>query len=217
MVEFVSLIEEALIYLSERTTIPYYTKLMPRGAEFPRPEFVYLSEETLNLIAGVLVGYANRDVKRELENLRGQRRKLYFSLLRTFFPKPIDLVKVLIALNDWAPTMHPNYLIMLAEVVALNKEKMLRLDKLYLKAKDYKDGLLYTEQDKYDFVEALRAEGLLPDDAEIRPEDLDRTYPLLLINYFSILIHGYFFYELDRVFKEYVRIFGVGDKWVPNK
>jgi len=217
MRDFVSLIEEALIYLSERTTIPYYTKLMPKGAEFPRPEFVYLSKETLNLIADVLIGYADGNVKRKLENLRGQRRKFYFSLLRAFFPKPINLPKVLIALHDWAPTMNPTYLIMLAELVALNKEKMLRLDKLYLKAMDYKDGVLYTEQDKYDFVETLRAEGLLPDDEEIRPEDLDRTYPLLLINYFSILIHGYFFYELDRVFKEYFRIFGVSDKWVPSR
>ncbi|MFZ8858948.1 MAG: hypothetical protein ACO2PP_00345, partial [Thermocrinis sp.] len=129
MRDFVSLIEEALIYLSERTTIWYYTKLMPRGAKLPRGEIICLEEYESIQLSKLLKGYKELRAREAWENLRIQDKKLYWSLLREFFPKPIDLLKVRIALNRWEPIVEPDGLIMLAEFVALNKEKMLKFDK----------------------------------------------------------------------------------------
>jgi hypothetical protein len=201
MREFVSLIEEALIYLSERTTILYYTELMPRGAELPRGEIICLEEYESIQLSKLLRGYKELRAREAWENLRIQDKKLYWSLLREFFPKPIDLLKVQIALNHWEPIVEPDGLIMLAEFVVLNKEKMLKFDKFYEEAKLYKEGYLYTEEAKQDFLNKLKAEGLLRiDETELSPVCLDRTYPLLFINYFSILIHGYIAYYLDRAY-----------------
>ena len=200
MRDFVSLIEEALIYLSERTTIWYYTKLMPRGAELPRGEIICLEEYESIQLSKLLKGYKELRVLDAWAELHIQDRKLYWSFLRELFPEPIDLLKVRIALNRWEPIVEPDGLIMLAEFVALNKEKMLKFDKFHIKAEMYKAGLLDT-QAKKDFLNKLKAEGLLRmDETELSPVCLDRTYPLLFINYFSILIHGYIAYELDRAY-----------------
>jgi hypothetical protein len=201
MRDFVSLIEEALIYLSERTTIPYYTKLIPRGAELPRGEIICLEEYESIQLSKLLKGYKELRAKEAWAELFTQDRKLAWGLLRELFPEPINLRKVRMALNQWEPIVEPEGLIMLAEFVALNKEKMLKFDKFYVDAKLYKEGYLYTEEAKQDFLNKLKAEGLLPpDETELSPDCLDRAYPLLFINYFSILIHGYIAYELDRAY-----------------
>jgi hypothetical protein len=200
MRDFVSLIEEALIYLSERTTIWYYTKLMPRGAELPRGEIVCLEEYESIQLSKLLRGYKELRVKEAWAELFTQDRKLYWALLREFFPKPIDLLKVRTALNQWEPIVEPDGLIMLAEFVALNKEKMLKFDKFYEEAELYKAGHLDTKAEK-EFLDKLKAEGLLPpNETKLNPDYFDRVYPLLFINYFSILIHGYIAYELDRAY-----------------
>jgi len=201
MKDFVGLIEEALIYLSERTTILYYTKLIPKGAELPRGEIICLEEYESIQLSKLLRGYKELRVKEAWADLRIQDRKLYWALLRENFPKPIDLLRVQTALLSWEPIVEPDGLIMLAEFVALNKEKMLKFDKFYEEARLYKEGLLYTEEAKQDFLNKLKAEGLLRmDETELSPVCLDRSYPLLFINYFSILIHGYIAYELDRAY-----------------
>jgi hypothetical protein len=200
MRDFVSLIEKALIYLSERTTIWYYTKLIPKGAELPRGEIICLEEYESIQLSKLLRGYKELRVKEAWAELFTQDRKLYWALLREFFPKPIDLLKVRTALNHWEPIVEPDGLIMLAELVALNKEKMLKFDKFYEEAELYKAGHLDTKAEK-EFLDKLKAEGLLPpDETKLNPDCLDRTYPLLFINYFSILIHGYIAYELDRAY-----------------
>jgi hypothetical protein len=201
MRDFVGLIEEALIYLSERTTIWYYTKLMPKGAELPREGIICLDEYESIQLSKLLRGYKELRVREAWADLHTQDRKLYWSFLREFFPKPIDLLKVKTALTHWEPIVEPDGLITLAEFVALNKEKMLKFDKFYEEARLYKEGYLYTEEAKQDFLNKLKAEGLLRiDETELSPVCLDRTYPLLFINYFSILIHGYIAYELDRAY-----------------
>ena len=200
MRDFVRLIEEALIYLSERTTIPYYTKLMPRGAKLPRGEIICLEEYESIQLSKLLKGYKELRVLEAWAELFTQDRKLAWGLLRELFPEPINLRKVRMALNQWEPIVEPEGLIMLAEFVALNKEKMLKFDKFYVEAKLYKAGLLNTKAKK-EFLDKLKAEGLLRmDETELSPVCLDRTYPLLFINYFSILIHGYIAYELDRAY-----------------
>ncbi len=200
MRDFVSLIEEALIYLSERTTIPYYTKLMPKGAELPRGEIICLEEYESIQLNKLLKGYKELRVFDAWAELFTQDRKLFWALLREFFPKPIDVLKVRTALNDWEPIVEPEGLIMLAEFVALNKEKMLKFDKFYEDVKLYKAGHLDTKAEK-EFLDKLKAEGLLPpDETKLNPDCLDRTYPLLFINYFSILIHGYIAYDLERAY-----------------
>jgi len=199
MRDFVSLIEEALIYLSERTTIPYYTKLIPKGVELGYA-IISLEEQESIQLSKLLRGYKELRVEEAWAELFIQDRKLYWSLLRELFPKPIDLIKVRRVLNHWNPTVEPEGLVMLAEFVALNKEKMLKFDKFYEEAELYKAGLLNTKAKK-EFLDKLKAEGLLrTDETELSPECLDRTYPLLFINYFSILIHGYIAYELDRAY-----------------
>jgi hypothetical protein len=200
MRDFVRLIEEALIYLSERTTIPYYTKLMPRGAKLPRGEIICLEEYESIQLSKLLKGYKELRVLDAWAELHIQDRKLYWALLRELFPKPIDILKVRTALNHWNPIVEPDGLIMLAEFVALNKEKMLKFDKFYGEVEMYKAGNLDTKAKK-EFLDKLKAEGLLPpDETELSPDCLDRAYPLLFINYFSILIHGYIAYELDRAY-----------------
>lgn len=199
MRDFVSLIEEALIYLSERTTIPYFNKLIPRGVELPCAIICLEEYESIQL-SKLLKGYKELRVREAWEELFTQDQKLYWALLREFFPEPIRLRRVRIALNSWEPIVEPDGLIMLAEFVALNKEKMLKFDKFYIEAEMYKAGLLDT-QAKKDFLNKLKAEGLLRiDETELSPDCLDRAYPLLFINYFSILIHGYIAYELDGAY-----------------
>ncbi|MCI4459146.1 MAG: hypothetical protein JHC21_05975, partial [Thermocrinis sp.] len=173
MARFVSLIEEALIYLSERTTIPYYTKLMPKGAELPRGEIICPEEYESIQLSKLLRGYKELRVNEAWAGLFVQDRKLYWALLREFFPKPIDLLKIRTALNQWNPIVEPESLIMLAEFVALNKEKMLKFDKFYGEVELYKAGLLDTKTKK-DFLDKLKAEGLLRDETELNPACLDR-------------------------------------------
>ncbi len=206
MRDFVSLIEEALIYLSERTTIPFYTKLIPKGVELsPKdPELFYAIEcldeyESIQL-SKLLKGYRELRAVEAWEELFIQDQKLAWALLRELFPEPIKLRKIRMALRSWKPIAEPEGLIMLAEFVALNKEKMLKFDKFYIDAELYKAGFLNTKAKK-EFLDKLKAEGLLPpDETELNPDCLDRAYPLLFINYFSILIHGYIAYELDRAY-----------------
>jgi hypothetical protein len=197
MRDFGRLIEEALIYLSERTTIPYYTKLIPKDAELAYDGFVVLEEYESRQLSKLLRGYKEARVREAWEELFSQDRKLGLGLLRELFPKPINLAIVRIALRNWEPIVAIDGLMMLAEFVALNKEKMLKFDKFYKDAELYKEGLLDTEAKK-EFLNKLKAEGLLrKDETELSPECLDRTYPLLFINYFSILIHGYIAHALN--------------------
>jgi hypothetical protein len=147
----------------------------------------------------LLKGYKELKANEAWADLYIQDRNLFWAVLREFFPKPIDLRKVHNALNHWNPIVETDGLIMLAEFVALNKEKMLKFDKFYEEVELYKAGYLDT-QAKKDFLNKLKAEGLLRDETELNPVCLDRTYPLLFINYFSILIHGYIAYELDRAY-----------------
>ena len=199
MRDFVSLIEEALIYLSERTTIPYFNKLIPRGVELSCA-IISLEEYESIQLSKLLKGYKELRAVEAWEELFTQDRILYWTLLRQFFPEPIKLQKIRKALNLWNPIVEPDGLIMLAEFVALNKEKMLKFDKFYGEVEMYKAGLLDT-QAKKDFLNKLKAEGLLRiDETELSPDCLDRAYPLLFINYFSILIHGYIAHELDRAY-----------------
>jgi hypothetical protein len=200
MKDFVGLIEEALIYLSERTTIPFYTKLIPKGVGLGC-EIISLDEYESIQLNQLFRGYKELRVREAWDRLFTQDRKLAFGFLRQLFPSPIALLKVRRALYDWEPIVEPDGLIMLAEFVVLNKEKMLKFDRFYEEARLYKEGLLYTEEAKQDFLNKLKAEGLLRmDETELNPVCLDKSYPLLFINYFSILIHSYVAYTLDRAY-----------------
>jgi len=203
MSDFAKQLTDAVRYLSDRSSLKHYTKILPDGVELPDALRGWLYKKDKKWLRKLYCeGYMKLEANKVWEEMQVMEYEIFQKLLRLFFPEPINLEKVYKLLREWNPDREPVDLIMLGRRVIEQKDEVLKYDEFYEDYMELRSWRSASKDELKQIADKLLSAGVCWSDFYIEPNGayVEKVIPHPYFHYIPILLHAHIVYILREWF-----------------